>query len=159
MVILSYTIFILYDTNKSYIESSHQKDYEIQALQKRMDKLKIVVDNHHRSIQRLEDSVSRGGTREQEYRGIATAYTHTGNNTRTGIYPVAGVTIAVDPRVIPLGSEIDLEFPEYPSLNGRYIAQDTGGAIKGTKIDVFMDTRSECVNFGIKEVNIKLREK
>ena len=47
--------------------------------------------------------------------------------------------IAVDPRVIPLGSKVRLTFAEegYSKYNGIYNAVDTGGAVKGNKIDFF----------------------
>ena len=50
------------------------------------------------------------------------------------------MTIAVDPRVIPLGSKVIIKFeePELQKYNGIYTARDTGGAIKGNKIDLFM---------------------
>ena len=50
-------------------------------------------------------------------------------------------TIAVDPRVIPLGSKV--------IINGRtYIAEDTGGAIKGNKIDICVSSHSEAIQKG-----------
>ena len=78
---------------------------------------------------------------------LATAYTHTGNPTATGVMPQVGTTIAVDPRVIPLGSVV--------RINGHdYIAQDTGGLIKGKRIDIFMDTESECNAFGVQYLEV-----
>jgi len=58
--------------------------------------------------------------------------------------------IAVDPRVIPLGSKV------YVEGYGYAIAGDTGGAIKGNKIDVFISTKSGALNWGRKTVNIKV---
>jgi len=85
---------------------------------------------------------------------VATAYTHTGNRTKTGIWPKEGI-IAVDPRVIPLYSTVYIEFPKgWQHLNGFYKAMDTGGAIKGNIIDVFLDTESLCNKFGRKKVKI-----
>ncbi len=77
----------------------------------------------------------------------ATAYTHTGNTTFTGVYPRIG-TIAVDPRVIPLGSRMWVEGYGYG------IAQDTGGLIKGKIIDLFMDTEKECLRWGRRQVRV-----
>ena len=81
----------------------------------------------------------------------ATAYTHTGNTTYTGIWPYIGV-IAVDPKVIPLGTKMYVEGYGYAE------AQDTGGAIKGKKIDVFMDTRAEALQWGRKKVKVYILE-
>jgi 3D (Asp-Asp-Asp) domain-containing protein len=75
--------------------------------------------------------------------------------TKTGTKATYRRTIATDPKVIPLGSKVYIEFPEpYTYMNGNYIAEDTGGAIKGNKIDVFMGEgkRKQCIEFGIREV-------
>lgn len=71
----------------------------------------------------------------------ATAYTFTGNRTATGIDPREGI-IAVDPRVIPLGSQV------YVEGYGYAIAADTGGLIKGNIIDVFFPNLQTCINWG-----------
>ncbi|MCO5386268.1 MAG: 3D domain-containing protein [Desulfosporosinus sp.] len=60
----------------------------------------------------------------------ATAYTYTGNNTATGVKPREGL-IAVDPKVIAMGSQV------YVEGYGYAIAADTGGSIRGNRIDVF----------------------
>lgn len=81
----------------------------------------------------------------------ATAYTHTGNPTATGIYPYRGI-VAVDPKVIPLGSKL------YVEGYGYCEAQDTGGAIKGDRIDIFLDTKEECFQWGRRIVQVYLLE-
>ncbi|KYG57714.1 LysM peptidoglycan-binding domain-containing protein [Planococcus maritimus] len=58
--------------------------------------------------------------------------------------------IAVDPSVIPLGSKVWVEG------YGTAIAGDTGGAIKGNKIDVFIPTQSEALKWGRKNITIKI---
>jgi 3D (Asp-Asp-Asp) domain-containing protein len=73
----------------------------------------------------------------------STAYTWTGNKTATGAWPTVG-TIAVDPKVIPLGSRV------YVDGYGFAIAADTGGAIKGNIVDVYFDTRDDCIKWGRK---------
>lgn len=61
--------------------------------------------------------------------------------TASGKRPQANHTIAVDPKVIPLGTRIIIDGQEY-------IAEDTGGMIKGNKIDIFFATHEETVKFG-----------
>lgn len=77
----------------------------------------------------------------------ATAY-YGGGITATGLVPVSASsgrgTIAVDPRVIPLGSLV------YVEGYGEAIAADTGGAVKGNIIDVYVDSYSEAINWGRK---------
>ncbi|WP_052130298.1 3D domain-containing protein [Ureibacillus sinduriensis] len=58
--------------------------------------------------------------------------------------------IAVDPNIIPLGSKVWVEG------YGEAIAGDTGGAIKGNKIDVFIPTRNEAMQWGRKQVKLKV---
>lgn len=78
---------------------------------------------------------------------VSTAYTHTGHRTATGIYPYEGV-VAVDPRVIPLGTKL------YVENYGYAVAADTGGVIKGNKIDVFFNTYNEAINWGRRTVKV-----
>ena len=61
--------------------------------------------------------------------------------TKTGTKATAGRTVAVDPKVIPLGSTLLIDGQEY-------IAEDVGGAIKGKKIDIFHNTHSEALKYG-----------
>lgn len=58
--------------------------------------------------------------------------------------------IAVDPSVIPLGTEV------YVEGYGNAVAGDTGGAIKGNKIDVFIPSHSEAMSWGRKTVNVTI---
>ena len=58
--------------------------------------------------------------------------------------------IAVDPNVIPLGSKVWVEGYGYA------VAGDTGGAIKGNKIDLFMPDKSDALAFGRKQVKVKI---
>ncbi|PDZ69344.1 enterotoxin [Bacillus cereus] len=58
--------------------------------------------------------------------------------------------IAVDPKVIPLGSKVWVEG------YGEAIAGDTGSAIKGNRIDVLMGTKSKAMNWGRQTVKVKI---
>lgn len=75
-----------------------------------------------------------------------TAYTHTGNATATGVMPSIG-TIAVNPNEIPLGTKIYV--PGY----GIGIAQDTG-ALAANTIDIFLNSRDECLRWGRKSLTV-----
>ena len=57
-------------------------------------------------------------------------------------------TIAVDPRVIPLGSKVYI--PGY----GTAIAADTGGAIKGNRVDVCYNSKSEAYGWGVRNTTV-----
>ncbi|KZE39942.1 peptidoglycan-binding protein [Bhargavaea cecembensis] len=94
-------------------------------------------------------------TRELSVR--ATAYTAYCNGcsgiTATGIDLKANPNqkvIAVDPKVIPLGTKVWVEG------YGEAIAGDTGGAIKGNRIDVFIPNKSRALQWGSKTVTVKI---
>lgn len=81
----------------------------------------------------------------------ATAYclkgrTASGINTRPGM-------IAADPRVLPLGTVVHLRAGRY---TGTYTVMDTGGRIKGRLVDVYVPTYKEAVEFGRRQVKIKV---
>ncbi|KYZ75346.1 hypothetical protein AXX12_14430 [Anaerosporomusa subterranea] len=74
-----------------------------------------------------------------------------GNKTYLGTQIRPGI-IAVDPRVIPLGSRV---YIQYPDGHGEYaIAEDTGGAIKGNRIDIAKWTVGEAEKFGVQPVKV-----
>lgn len=62
--------------------------------------------------------------------------------------------IAVDPRVIPLGSKVQVYVGG--KLLGTYTAADTGGAIKGNKIDILMYSYKDAIRFGRQTVTVKI---
>lgn len=71
--------------------------------------------------------------------------------TSTGVKAKAGRTIAVDPEVIPYGSEV--------VINGHtYIAEDCGGAIKGKRLDMFKNTHQEALNYGVQYADVKIKK-
>lgn len=73
--------------------------------------------------------------------GISTGITATGTKVKSGL------TIAVDPNVITLGS--------YVYFNDHvYHAEDTGGAIKGNRIDLYMDSHLEALKWGRKNITV-----
>ena len=81
----------------------------------------------------------------------ATAYSGDGI-TATGTVPRWG-TIAVDPTIIPYGTKVYIpQFDEY------FIAEDCGGGIKGNKIDIFMNSESQCDNWGKRSIDIYIVE-
>ena len=65
-----------------------------------------------------------------------------GTSTSSGTVPTAGRTIAVDPSVIPYGTRV--------IINGYvYVAEDSGGAIKGNKIEIFVSNHAEALAKGV----------
>lgn len=73
--------------------------------------------------------------------------------TATGVKAKRGI-IAVDPKVIPLGTRVYVEVPGKTADYGYAVAADTGGAIKGNKIDVYLDNNKEVYAWGVKNVKV-----
>ncbi len=79
----------------------------------------------------------------------ATAYSLRGR-TATGGAVRRGV-IAADRRVLPLGTRVRLEAGSY---SGEYVVADTGGAVRGRKIDIWVPQTSEAMRFGRRPVRL-----
>lgn len=113
----------------------------------------------------VETTVTDAVLKEPEYRTLTvkvTAYTANcrgcSGKTRLGIdvrnttkYEGMGV-ISVDPNVIPLGSKVEID-------GEMYYAGDTGGAIKGNKIDKLVRTYNEAMEFGRQTKEVKVYDK
>ena len=103
---------------------------------------------------KAENTVSTSGG-EMTYAACipmeASAYLPTDGNgagiTATGAVAQRGI-VAVDPDVIPLGTRVYI--PGY----GTAVAADTGGAIRGNKIDLCMESYGEAINFGRRSVEV-----
>lgn len=79
---------------------------------------------------------------------VATAYslrgrTASGETVRQGI-------IAADPKVLPIGTIVHIEGM------GEYVVKDTGGAIKGNRIDVWMPSTKSAMQFGKRKVKLRV---
>lgn len=84
----------------------------------------------------------------------ATAYDPTaGSMTASGTRARVGA-VAVDPRVIPLGSKLYIESMDGFASYGYATAEDTGGAIKGNRIDLFYSTNAQANRFGRRNVKV-----
>ena len=89
----------------------------------------------------------------------ATAYTcnspnYLGNRrTFTGTAARVGA-IAVDPKVIPLGTRMYIASADGEYIYGYCVAEDTGGLIKGNLVDLYYDTHDACMDFGRRDIII-----
>ena len=79
-----------------------------------------------------------------------------GVTTASGTRVTEGRTIAVDPKVIPLGSKVKITVPNMPQYNGVYIAEDTGGAIKGNIIDIYIRDLGAVNAFGRQTIYVEV---
>ena len=88
--------------------------------------------------------------------GEATAYTaYAGALTSTGRTAAVGL-VAVDPDVIPYGTELYIVSADGTRTYGYAVAADTGGALQSGRVlvDLYMNTESECYNWGRRDVNV-----
>lgn len=67
--------------------------------------------------------------------------------TRSGTIPEEGRTIAADWSVLPEGSEVII-------CGHPYIVEDTGGAIKGNRIDIYFESHEEALEYGVQDVDL-----
>jgi 3D (Asp-Asp-Asp) domain-containing protein len=93
------------------------------------------------------ESNSNSLTNAERY--TATAYSLRGR-TATGRGVARGI-IAADPRVLPLGSIVRIEAGNW---SGEYLVADTGGKIKGKKIDIWVPSTREAMRFGRRTVKL-----
>ncbi|WP_090090078.1 3D domain-containing protein [Clostridium uliginosum] len=138
-------------------EITYQVVYKDGAqVSKEVKSTKTLVDPQNKVVLKGTGQVyaSRGaGNLNYKKKLDCTATAYSGHSTTaTGRTPVRNAgslsTIAVDPSVIPLGSKV------YVEGYGYAIAADTGSAIKGNKIDLFLNSSSECNSWGRRSVNL-----
>jgi len=80
---------------------------------------------------------------------VATAYSLRGR-TASGKFVSQGI-IAADPRFLPLGSRVHVQAGAW---SGEYLVADTGGAIKGRRIDIWTPSTREAMRFGRRTVKL-----
>jgi 3D (Asp-Asp-Asp) domain-containing protein len=80
---------------------------------------------------------------------VATAYTLRGR-TASGRQVAKGL-IAADPRVLPLGSRVRIDAGTF---SGEYLVADTGGAVRGKRIDIWTPSNREAFRFGKRTIKL-----
>ena len=144
-------------TSKVVTEGSDGKDkvtYQVTYIDGKETERKEIS---RETLTKAVDKVIANGTRIN-YNGktysrklVVNAYAYTGGG-RTAMGTRARVgEIAVDPSVIPLGTNVYIEGV------GPRRAEDTGGNIKGNTIDIYMDTQSQCLSWGARYVTIYIQ--
>ena len=98
-----------------------------------------------------EAAPRRGAAAVRSRPFIATAYCRSGR-TQSGVRTRAGV-VAADPRVLPIGSVVRID--SGPSRRkGSYTVLDTGGRVKGRRLDIFVPSCRAARNFGKRRVRV-----
>lgn len=108
------------------------------------DEEKVLNDSNNQYRAEIEKIKSR---RIFKGKFELTAYCY-GSRTATGTTPTANRTIAVDPKIIPYGTKVEIEG------YGTYVAEDCGGAVKGNVIDIYIPGYKNCINFGRRHANV-----
>lgn len=151
-------------TSRSIVQEGQQGEKEIQYLYRYKDGVKVAESvigstTTRKSVDRIVAIshptmlASRDGAYTRHLEMVATAYApfHCGGSASghcaLGIPAGKGIA-AVDPRTIPLGTKI------YVEGYGEAIAGDTGGAIKGNRIDLCYDSYGEACDFGRRRVTV-----
>jgi 3D (Asp-Asp-Asp) domain-containing protein len=99
---------------------------------------------------RIETQTTMTQSRQVKYSLKVGATAYCGDTiTSTGKRPVEGTTIAVDPKVIPYGTKVYI-----PEFNRVFTAEDCGSAIKGNRIDIFMNDYDRCMEWGYQNITI-----
>lgn len=153
-------------------EAIKNKDSEIKKKDEKINTLEKEIESLKKDLQSKKENETRQvavsfntplpsrastGPSYKEMTMTATAYTAyckgCSGTTKTGINlrenPDLKV-IAVDPKVIPLGTKVFVEGYGYA------VAGDTGGAIKGNKIDVFTPNTTDANQWGVKTVKVRV---
>jgi len=106
----------------------------------------------------LNTPKAQGFTYSRSFTAEATAYDPSLTAPRTPITATGQVArrglVATDPRVIPMGTRMYITCPNGTWSYGFAVAADTGGAIRGYKVDLFMCTRAEAIQFGRRQVKV-----
>ena len=122
---------IILDNTK---EEVYNRDVQIEELQKNIDKLEIEMQDLHDTLQEQQQKNEERQVHTMEI----THYTHTGNPTASGKYPVAGRTCASND--FPIGTKLRID-------GNVYTVEDTGAMGSGV-IDLFVDSYNEAIQKG-----------
>ncbi|MED3813713.1 LysM peptidoglycan-binding domain-containing protein [Priestia megaterium] len=140
------------EQKQAQAEQAQKEQQQAQAEQAQKEQQQAQAEQAQKQQQPAESSQQASG---KSMTVEATAYTANcagcSGTTATGVDLKANPNqkvIAVDPSVIPLGSKV------YVEGYGEAVAADTGGAIKGNRIDVFVPSEGDAQQFGRKSVKI-----
>jgi 3D (Asp-Asp-Asp) domain-containing protein len=107
----------------------------------------LIIDESPKDVTRFADRLRDG----KKVKMVATAYCLNGR-TASGVFSKYGI-IAADPKYLPIGSIVRIGGAEY---TGLYSVLDTGAKIKGRKIDIYLTSGKEAIQFGRREVTLEV---
>ncbi|MET3505445.1 3D domain-containing protein [Halalkalibacter oceani] len=156
------------DRNEKLQNENQSLKNEIQQFEERIKNKDSILQDQRQEIERLEtkvenfNNVSRGGGHRNFKMTSYTAFcdtgcigiTATGVDVRNTIYHQNKRVIAVDPNVIPLNSTVQIQRENGETFTAK--AVDTGGAIKGNKIDLLVGSKEKAIQNGVENVQVKV---
>jgi len=136
------------NSQTKYISSFIDSEFIIDNVLLEEPEVAQTQDKNKKLVEKTVSSKAVGSSRGSF---VATAYclrgkTAMGHGVRPGI-------IAADPRVLRLGSKINLTGGGY---TGNYLVSDTGGKIKGKRLDIWMSSCAEARRFGRRTVSVNM---
>lgn len=142
LLVLTVAVFVLLRDLQSLVVSAHQTPVPESASAPTSSSGQVVSPDQDLSLDNLGKDLGNF---------IVTAYSpvESGVITRSGL-PVGPGTVAVDPKIIPLCSVLWVEGYGYG------VALDTGGKIKGRRLDVFFDNLKDALEWGVREVRVRM---
>lgn len=130
-----------------YDKEKELEDMRVEV-QRLNDLLYIEQQGKNEIQEEVEYAVKSSGVTMDSRTFEITHYTHTGNNTASGVYPVAGRTVACNS--LPFGTVVE--------INGHeYVVEDRVG-LGGNVIDIFVDTEHEAIQKGRYTTTVDIKE-
>jgi len=113
---------------------------------------KVTVDNNSNTITVNGKTI----TYKKKLTGTGTAYTASAGAICSTGRPAKVGNVAVNPNVIPYGTKLYITSADGKYVYGYAVAADTGGALMSGRVlcDLYMNTKSECINFGRRKINV-----
>ncbi|MWV44891.1 hypothetical protein GRF59_14815 [Paenibacillus sp. HJL G12] len=166
----SFILFLLLtlSANKTELESVmkaqeaantiHKQSVQVETLEK--SEIVVKQEQKEEEVQKNVNNSSKSETEWKTY--IVTAYDNGYKSTqkrpgdkdygitKSGEKTIEGRTVSADPRVLPLGTVIYIENV------GERVVTDTGGAIKGARLDLYFDSHKRAIQFGKQKLKVKI---
>lgn len=150
----------LNEENKPLVETSSVSELNVidvpKALPKEEETLEtkkellakeLVLEESPKDVTKFANRLRDG----KKVKMVATAYCLNGR-TASGVFSKYGI-IAADPKYLPIGSIVRIRGAEY---TGLYSVLDTGAKIKGRKIDIYLTSGKEAIQFGRRDVTLEV---
>ena len=137
-----------YERKLTKLEYQNMKQAtQLKDKQEQIEILEIIIENQKTEPEVIDEPEYIGTFTVTHYCPCYACCKKTDGITFTGTQATEGRTVAVDPDVIPLGSTVVID-------GQGYIAEDIGGAIKGNRIDRYMDNHQEALNAGVVQAEV-----